>query len=89
MPDISALNDNVNAGLHFSYGCQMVCMSYQKMDDNMKHYLDKFNQAGTAFILKPERLRYIPVTIPAPPPQNPQLSYAPKSIALPMYTTSI
>jgi len=89
MPDISALNDNVNAGLHFSYGCQMVCMSYQKMDDNMKHYLDKFNQAGTAFILKPEHLRYIPVTIPAPPPQNPQLSYAPKSIALPMYTTSI
>ena len=89
MPDLSALNDNVNAELHFSYGVQMVCMSYQKMDDNMKHYLAKFNEAGTAFILKPEHLRYIPVTIPIPPAQNPQVSYAPKSIDLPMYKTSI
>ena len=48
----------------------MVCMSYQKMDDNMKHYLAKFNEAGTAFILKPEHLRYIPVTIPIPPAQT-------------------
>ena len=89
MPDISALNDNVNAALHMSYGVQMVCMSYQKMDDNMEHYLDKFNSAGTAFILKPKHLRYFPITIPIPPAQNPQLSYAPKSIDLPMYKTSI
>ena len=89
MPDLSALNDNVNAALHFSYGCQMVCMSYQKMDDNMEYYLDKFNQAGSAFILKPKQLRYIPVTIAAPKAQNPKLSYGPKAIALPMYQTSI
>jgi len=89
MPDLSSLDDNVPASLHFSYGCQMVCMCYQQVDDNMKYYLDKFNSAGTAFILKPDNLRYIPVVLQKPTPQSVQLSYAPKSIDLPMYKTSI
>ena len=63
---------------------QMVCMNYPNLDSNMKHYLDKFDKAGTAFILKPKAQRNIPVTIPVPPAQNPALSLAPKAIDLPM-----
>ena len=38
MPDLSALNDNIPAQLHFSYGCQMVCMNMQNNDDNLQFY---------------------------------------------------
>ena len=48
-----------------------------------------FNEARSAFILKPESLRYEIVTIPDPKPQNPQVSYAKKSIDLPMYSANI
>jgi len=90
MPDLTNLNDNISANLHFSYGCQMVCMNYQNMDQNMKSYFKKFNNAGSAFILKPEHLRFVnPPMLNAPPAQNPELSYAPKTIDLPMYKTTI
>nr|MBC8297145.1 hypothetical protein [Pelagibacterales bacterium] len=32
MPDLSALNNNLPCQLHFSYGCQMVCMNYANDD---------------------------------------------------------
>ena len=90
MPDLTNLNDNISANLHFSYGCQMVCMNYQNMDQKMKSYFDKFNNAGSAFILKPKHLRLIsPAMLKKPTPQNPQLSYAPKKVDLPMYKTTI
>jgi hypothetical protein len=90
MPDLTNLNDNISANLHFSYGCQMVCMNYQNMDQNMKSYFKKFNNAGSAFILKPEHLRFVnPPMLKTPPAQNPELSYAPKTIDLPMYKTTI
>ena len=73
MPDISALNDNVPAQLHMSYGCQMVCMNYANLDSNMKYYHDFFNDAGYAFVLKPKALRYIQVTLPPPKKQDPAL----------------
>jgi len=65
-------------------------MNYQNMDEGMKKYFKKFNVAGSAFVLKPKRLRLIAApTIKPPPPQNPKLTYAPKKIALPMYKTDI
>ena len=90
MPDLTSLNNNVSPNLHFSYGCQMVCMNYQNMDSNMKFYFKKFNESGNAFILKPENLRALAppkLTIPNKPPK--ELSYAPKKIDLPMYKTNI
>ena len=44
----------------------------------MKFYTQFFDDVGSAFALRPERLRYIPVFIPIPPPQNPALSYGVK-----------
>ena len=90
MPDLTNLNDNISSSLHFSYGCQMVCMNYQNMDSNMKSYFEKFNNGGSAFILKPSNLRsQKPVMLKTPPAQNPELSFAPKKIDLPMYKSTI
>ena len=89
MPDLSALNNNLPCQLHFSYGCQMVCMNYANDDSNMAFYSNMFNEARTAFVLKPDNLRYTVVTIAAPKPQNPQVSYKAKHIDLPMYKSTI
>ena len=56
---------------------------YQNLDKQMKYYLNYFNEEGTAFVLKPEYLRYVPVKIPCPPPPNPKLTFAPQKYDLP------
>jgi len=89
MPDLSSLNNNIPAQLHFSYGVQMVCMNYANNDSNMEFYRTKFNDARTAFVLKPDNLRYKIVTTTAPVKQNPKVKYAAKSINLPMYQGTI
>jgi hypothetical protein len=89
MPDLSALNNNLPAQLHFSYGCQMVCMNYANNDSNMLFYANMFNEAQTSFVLKPESLRYKVVTIKAPKKQTKKVSYAVKHINLPMYQGTI
>ena len=76
MPDLSSGDKNVSAALHMKYGCQMIAMCYQNYDINMEFYEDFFGGAGHAFVLKPENLRYVPVKIKKPTPQNPKLSYA-------------
>lgn len=60
----------------FTWGCQMVAMCFQEeaRDEKLKAYEDKFASVGYAFILKPEDLRYVPITIPAPKPPNPKAS---------------
>jgi hypothetical protein len=75
LPNLSAQTTNYSSALAMAYGCQMIGMSFQNFDANMEFYTQQFDDAGSAFILKPERLRYIPVFIPIPPPQNPALSY--------------
>ena len=46
------------------------------VDSNLEFYEDFFASAGYAFVLKPEALRYVEVTIAEPVKQNPELSYA-------------
>ena len=89
MPDYSSINDNMNASLHMKYGCQMICMNWSNYDSPMEFYRNTFIDEGSAFVLKPEELRYKVVTIRAPPPQNPNVSYAKKNIDLPMYKKHI
>ena len=57
-------------------GCQMVAMRYQFVDNNLTENALFFDRAGYAFVLKPADLRYQPVKVPAPTPQNPDYSYA-------------
>ena len=76
LPNISTADNNPSAALGMKYGVQMVAMCYQNYDANLEYYETFFATAGYAFVLKPESLRYSLVTIAAPTPQNPELSYA-------------
>jgi hypothetical protein len=75
LPDLSATNNNYSSDVAMSYGCQMVAMSFQNFDPYMERYTQMFDDAGSAFILRPDDYRYIPIFIVKPPPQNPNYSY--------------
>jgi len=80
LPDISAKNHNFSTDLVMAYGCQMVGLSFQNFDKYMQLYSERFDDVGSAFKLKDEKYRYIPIYIRAPPPQDPALSYATKDV---------
>lgn len=81
--------DNMDSSIHMKLGCQMICMNFQNVDDHLIFYLEQFNEAGSAFILKPAQLRYIPAISKIPKKQNPDLSYAPKVLKKPYFTHKI
>ena len=89
MPDLSVSNNNVSAALNFSYGCQWVGMCFQNFDSNMEFYTSYFDKYGHSFVLKPDELRYIPVTIKKPAPQDPKLSFAPRDTKTDFYSFSV
>jgi len=68
------INDGYNGP--FTWGCQIATMCFQEeaRDEKLKAYEDKFASVGYAFILKPEDLRYVPITIAPPAPPNPKAS---------------
>lgn len=78
LPDISNEPNNPSSALTTKYGCQMTAMSFQKKDSNLDYYNSFFDKNGHAFVLKPEYLRYKPLTIPIPKPPPKKLSYSPK-----------
>jgi len=88
-PDLSSKDENMNSEILFKYGCQFNCMCFQNPDDLLKYYLNVFNESGYAFSLKPEQLRYKPVTIKVPEKQNPAYSYAPRTIEKPYFKAMI
>jgi hypothetical protein len=89
MPDLSSDDINYGAGLAMSYGCQMIGMNMQNFDSNMEYYDIIFDENGSAFKLKPKALRYIPVTIDQPTPQDPKLSYANRNVESDFYSFNI
>ena len=89
MPDISPDNKNVKAPIHMSYGCQMICMNMQNDDDNLKFYNNFFAEKGKAFVLKPEKLRFIQKLMEAPAAQDPKLSYATRPVKEDYYSYNI
>jgi len=89
LPDISADDTNPSASLAMKCGCQMVAMCTQNFDTNMEYYDMFFDEAGTAFVLKPAELRYIPVTIPAPTPPPAEYSYKDRSVSADYYSFTI
>jgi hypothetical protein len=68
-----------------TFGCQMVAMRYQYNDNFLKMNIKMFNEAGYAFSLKPEELRYKPITIEEPIPQDPALSYQTREVKTDYY----
>lgn len=80
LPDLSVNPSNPSPLLSMSYGCQFVAMSFQQYDSNMEYYNNLFDKNNSAFILKEEKLRYIPVTIPVPAKANPMNSYKDRTV---------
>jgi len=72
-----------------TYGIQILAMRYQTVDTNVEENDIFFNEAGHSFVLKPEKLRYVPETIPAPPAQDPALSFATRTISSDFYNFDI
>ena len=89
MPDLNTEVLNISPSIHMSYGVQMVCMSFQPegsyIDSKLEAYINFFNKEGSAFVLKPEKLRYIPVTVPIPEAQRPELSFSQRTIEKPYF----
>ena len=78
---------NSNPEICFSYGCQWVGMMYGSLDNAMEVYTGKFLESS--FAIKPEPLRYKPLTYKEPSPQNPNVSFQPKRMTSPMYDFTI
>ena len=89
LPDLNMDPNNPSSSLAMKYGCQMVAMSFQNFDANMEYYDEFFDSTGSAFVLKPAPLRYIPVTInlPAPPPEK--YSYKERPVKSDYYSFTI
>lgn len=82
LPNLSGNNKNYSSALVMTYGCQMIGMSFQNFDNNLKYYTKYFDDAGSAFVLRSERYRYVPVFIPKPPCQDPDVTFADKLIVV-------
>ena len=89
MPDKGSNPDNPSALVMRETGTQLLAMRYQLFDTNLEENNMFFDLAGYAFVLKPENLRFVPVVIPAPPPQNPDVSYATRNISSDFYNFDI
>ena len=66
LPDSDTSPDNPSSAIAMKYGCQFIAMCFQDRNSDLKYYNSYFNNAGSAFVLKPESLRYVPVTVAVP-----------------------
>lgn len=89
MPDLSTSDKNSPASLHMKYGCQMIGMNYQNYDTNLEFNEAMFAENKSAFVLRPEHLRFVPVTIAKPSTQDPNLSYATRTVKSDYYNFNI
>ena len=89
MPDKGSNPENVSSIVCREAGCQMIAMRYQIVDTNLQENIMFFDNAGYAFVLKPDRLRYFPTIIANPTPQNPALSYQTRTVESDYYKFNI
>lgn len=88
-PDLSETNDNLSSALHMKYGIQCICMNFQNLDENLIYYLEQFNRERSGFILKPQELRYIPITVERPKKQDPKVSFASQKVEKPYFSAVV
>ena len=89
LPDKGSDPSNPSGLLCRTYGCQMIAMRYQYVDNFLEENALFFDRTGYAFALKPQALRYVPVTIPDPTPQNPNYSYATRNVTSDYYNFNV
>lgn len=88
LPDNGSSPSNPSGMVCRASGCQMIAMRYQLVDNYLTDNALFFDRAGYAFALKPDDLRYKPVTVPAPTPQLPEYSYATRTTTTDYYSFS-
>jgi hypothetical protein len=88
-PDKGVNPSNPSGTLCRALGCQMIAMRYQMVDNFLMENTAFFDKCNYAFCLKPPDLRYTPVTIPDPTPQNPNYSYATRTVSTDYYSLNI
>lgn len=89
MPDKGSDPVNPSSITMRTYGVQMLALRYQTVDTNLEENDLFFNEAGHSFVLKPEKLRYIPEVIPDPVPQDPTVSFATREVKSDFYQFEI
>lgn len=87
LPDAGVNPPNPSPDYARELGCQFVAMRYQYVDNFLLSDINFFDDNGYAFVKKLENMRYEPVTIDPPIPQNPDLSYAPRTSDAPLGVT--
>lgn len=85
IPENGSSPSNPNGVVCRASGCQMVAMRYQLVDDNLMENALFFDRGGYAFVLKPDYLRYQPIIVPLPTPQNPNYSYETRNASTDYY----
>lgn len=85
-PDTGSNPVNPSAMLCRAYGCQMVAMRYQYVDQYLEENALFFDKATYAFALKPQKLRYKPIMVKNPTPQNPNYSYGTRNVSTDYYS---
>jgi hypothetical protein len=85
LPDVSPNPTNPSGYLCRASGCQMIAMRFQYVDNFLLENTLFFDKTNYAFALKPLALRYLPVTIPIPTPQNPEYSYQTRNVTTDYY----
>jgi hypothetical protein len=88
-PDKGSNPNNPNGMIVRESGCQMIAMRYEHIDNYLEENTAFFDTGGYAFVLKPARLRYIPVTNPNPTPQKTDYSYATRNYSTDYYNFNI
>jgi hypothetical protein len=92
LPDPSMSAQNYDPMPPSLAGCQCMALSFQlTRDGNLAVYNEWFESGPmkSAFLLKPANLMFVPQTIQAPAPQNPQLSFASRPLQSNMYNFTI
>jgi hypothetical protein len=85
LPDKGVTPTNPSGIFAREAGCQMVAMRYQYIDGFLEENKKFFDEQQSAFHLKPDRLRYEPVYLSDPTPQDPALSYETRNAATDYY----
>jgi hypothetical protein len=83
LPDMAEYDINYIYTVPQVLGCQLMAMSFQNHDQNLVTYNSLFEQAGSAFVPKPNSLLYTPTVIAKPAPLSPRLSTKTKYVELP------
>jgi hypothetical protein len=76
LPDLAEYDINYIYTVPQVLGCQLMAMSFQSHDQNLVTYNAFFEQAGSAFVMKPDSLLYVPTFIDKPEPLSPRLNTA-------------